>query len=114
MELHLTIFRIAEAFYRFTELVRLISPAVLFWLFSEWKMLIELGTPHAMCLPDASRSLGPSEQSEYGTAVGGRTGSSYRPSEKKLAGSRQLGDTREVLRGLKAAQDDASVVLNFV
>lgn len=76
-------------------------------------MLIELGTPHAMCLPDASHSFKLSEQQCYGTAADSRTGSSYRPNQKELPMSSQLGGTRKILRGLKAAQDDAAVMFNL-
>jgi hypothetical protein len=55
MKSHLIISRMAWAFYRFTEGVRLVSPAVLLGFFFVREMIIELGTPHATCLPCATR-----------------------------------------------------------
>ena len=55
MKSHLIISSMAWAFYRFIEGVRLVSPAVLLGFLFVREMIIELGTPHATCLPWATR-----------------------------------------------------------
>jgi hypothetical protein len=57
-EPHLVNSSIASAFYRFTEGVWLVSPAVLLGLFFVREMIIELSTPHATCVPCATRRFG--------------------------------------------------------
>ena len=55
MKSHLITWSVAWAFYRFTEGVRLVSPAVLLGFFLVREMIIELGTSHATCLRCATR-----------------------------------------------------------
>ena len=52
---------IARAFYRFTEVVWLVSSAALLALFYVREMIIELSTPHATCLPCATCCYGSSK-----------------------------------------------------
>ena len=71
------------------------------------------GYSSCVCLPETSHSFKLSEHACYGTTGDSRTGSSYRPNQKELPMSWQLGGTRKILRSLKAAQDDAAVMFNL-